>query len=74
MTLTRPARALELDVKSALRWWLVPGGRNFGLVVDVEDTWNNRKPAADFFYVRNCSADADAAAGRLQGRLPFSFT
>ena len=56
MALTKESNFMELDVKLAVRWWLAPNGRNFGLVVEVEDTEGQRKSAANFFRPRNCSA------------------
>ena len=56
MALTKESNFMELDIKLAVRWWLAPNGRNFGLVVEVEDTEGQRKSATSFFRPRNCSA------------------
>lgn len=56
MALAKEDDFMELDVKLAARWWLVPGGRNFGLSIEVEDTDGQRKAASNFFHSRNCSA------------------
>lgn len=63
MTLAKEEDYMELDVKLAARWWLVPGGRNFGLSVEVEDTDGHRKPANLFFRSRNCNSSIDGTYG-----------
>lgn len=57
MALAKEEGYMELDIKLAARWWLAPGGRNFGLSLEVEDTDGQRKPAIRFFRPRNCSTD-----------------
>lgn len=57
MALAKEEGYMELDIKLAARWWLAPGGRNFGLSLEVEDTDGQRKPATHFFRPRNCSSD-----------------
>lgn len=57
MALAKEEGYMELDIKLAARWWLAPGGRNFGLSLEVEDTDGQRKPASRFFRPRNCTSD-----------------
>ena len=56
MALTKEEGFMELDVKLAARSWLVLTGRNFGLVVEVEDADGLRKPTSSFFRLCNCSS------------------
>lgn len=58
MALAKEESYMKLDIKLAARWWLTPGGRNFGLTVEVEDTDGQRKPITQFFRPRNCSPDS----------------
>ena len=58
MALAKEEGYMELDIKLAARWWLAPGGRNFGLSLEVEDTDGQRKPVTHFFRPRNCSSDS----------------
>ena len=53
---TKEQRYKEFDVTLAVRWWLVPSGRNYGLVVEVEDTQGKCKASNRFFKSRNCSS------------------
>lgn len=56
MALAKEEGHMELDVKPAARWWLtVPGGRNFGLSLEVEDADGQKKQAGQFFRLRDCS-------------------
>lgn len=57
MALAKEEGYMELDIKLAARWWIAPGGRNFGLSLEVEDTDGQRKPVNRFFRPRNCSND-----------------
>ncbi|XP_057374620.1 uncharacterized protein LOC130695495 isoform X1 [Daphnia carinata] len=61
MALAKEEGYMELDIKLAARWWLAPGGRNFGLVIEVEDTDGQRKPITQFFRPRNCSPESGSA-------------
>ncbi len=65
MALAKEEGYMELDIKLAARWWLAPGGRNFGLSLEVEDTDGQRKPATHFFRPRNCSSDGKFASELL---------
>lgn len=58
MALAKEENYMKLDIKLAARWWLASGGRNFGLVIEVEDTDGQRKPITQFFRPRNCSPES----------------
>ena len=61
MVLTNENTMMELDVKLAAHWWLVSPGRNYGLVIDIEDSIGQRKPPSSFFRQRDCtSADGNS--------------
>ncbi|KZS20368.1 Uncharacterized protein APZ42_012949 [Daphnia magna] len=60
MALAKEENYMKLDIKLAARWWLASGGRNFGLVIEVEDTDGQRKPITQFFRPRNCSPESSS--------------
>jgi len=66
MALAKEENYMKLDIKLAARWWLAPGGRNFGLAIEVEDTDGQRKPVTRFFRPRNCSSE-------IEGNRPPEF-
>lgn len=59
MAMAKEENFMKLDIKLAARWWLAPGGRNFGLAIEVEDTDGQRKPVTRFFRPRNCSSEIE---------------
>jgi len=59
MVLTNENCMMELDVKLAAHWWLMPDGRNLGLVIDIEDSDGHHKPTSSFFRQRDCTPPAD---------------
>lgn len=73
MTLANEEDYMELDVKLAARWWLVPGGRNFGLSVEVEDTDGHRKPANSFFRSRKCNSSIDGTTTQILNYMASSY-
>ncbi|XP_046652736.1 uncharacterized protein LOC124343460 isoform X2 [Daphnia pulicaria] len=61
MAMAKEENFMKLDIKLAARWWLAPGGRNFGLAIEVEDTDGQRKPVTRFFRPRNCSSEIEGS-------------
>ncbi|XP_046646906.1 uncharacterized protein LOC124336971 isoform X2 [Daphnia pulicaria] len=61
MAMAKEENYMKLDIKLAARWWLAPGGRNFGLAIEVEDTDGQRKPVSRFFRPRNCSSESEGS-------------
>jgi len=61
---------MELNVTLAARSWLVAHGRNYGLVIDIEDSLGQRKPTSSFFQQRDCTPQANGAPRTDEVRDP----